>query len=191
MKLIVGLGNPGKKYAKTRHNLGYMVIDRLADELGITVDKTAFQGEYAIIKYLGHDAMLLKPTTFMNLSGNAVQEAMRYFKIEIEDVLVIYDEMALEPGVIRLRPGGGSGSHNGVQNIIDQLQSEQFKRIRIGIGKPPFDGVDYVLSKPSKEEQTAIDEAIKRAAEAVIAYLKHNFSYAMNNFNPSKNVGVI
>jgi len=183
VKLIVGLGNPGKKYAKTRHNLGYMVIDRIAHELGITIDKKSFQGDYVLIKYLAQDVILLKPTTFMNLSGNAVGEVMRYYKIELTDLIVIYDEMALEPGVVRLRPGGGSGSHNGVQNIIDQLQSEQFKRIRLGIGKPPFTGVDYVLSKPSKEEQKLIDEAIQKAAEAVLAYLKHNFSYAMNNFN--------
>ncbi len=183
MKLIVGLGNPGRKYAKTRHNLGYMTLDALANLLGITIDKVGFNGVYATIKYMGQDALLLKPTTFMNLSGIAVNEAMRYFKIPIEDLLVVYDEMALDPGSLRLRPGGSSGSHNGVQNIIEQLQNDQFKRIRLGIGKPPFSGIDYVLGKPSKEEQKLIKDAVDRAAEAIVDYLKHDFNYAMNHHN--------
>lgn len=183
LKLIVGLGNPGKKYTKTRHNLGYLTLDKLAHEIGITIDKVAFKSEYTTIKYLGHDVMLMKPTTFMNLSGQAVSEAMRYFKIELEDLLVIYDEMAFEPGEFRLRLGGSSGSHNGVQSIIDSLQSDQFKRIRIGIGKPPFTGVDYVLGKPSKEEQILIDKAIDNAVAAIADYLKHDFLHAMNHFN--------
>jgi PTH1 family peptidyl-tRNA hydrolase len=181
--LIVGLGNPGRKYAKTRHNLGYMTLDALADELGITIDKVGFGGVYTTIKYMNQDAMLLKPTTFMNLSGLSVSEAMRYFKIPIDDLLVVYDEMALDPGVLRLRPGGSSGSHNGVQNIIDQLQNDQFKRIRIGIGKPPFSGIDYVLGKPSKEEQKLIKEAVNKAATAITDYLKNDFNYAMNHHN--------
>jgi PTH1 family peptidyl-tRNA hydrolase len=183
LKLIVGLGNPGKKYAKTRHNLGYQTLDRFAHELGITIDKTAFKSEYALVKYLGHDLMILKPTTFMNLSGQAVSEAMRYYKIELDDLLVVYDEMAFDPGEIRLRLGGSSGSHNGVQNIIDALQNDQFKRIRIGIGKPPFAGIDYVLGKPSKTEQKLIDEAIDKALAAIIDYLKYDFLHAMNHFN--------
>ncbi len=183
MKLIVGLGNPGKKYAKTRHNLGYMTIDRIGGKLGITIDKPGFRSEYAIVKYMGTDAMFLKPATFMNLSGLAVHEALRYYKIDIEDLLVVYDEMALEPGTLRLRPGGGSGSHNGVQNIIDQLQSDAFKRIRIGIGRPLENGIDYVLGKPSKEEKPLVEMAIDKAADAVLDFLKHNFNHAMNNFN--------
>ena len=183
MKLIVGLGNPGKKYAKTRHNLGYMTLDRLAHQLGITIDKVGFKGEYAIIRYLEQDAILFKPTTFMNLSGTAVGEIMRYYKIGIEDLVVIYDEMALDPGPLRLRPGGSSGSHNGVQNIIDNLNSDQFKRMRLGIGKPPFNGVDYVLGKPTKEETPLISDAIDRAKDAVLDYLKFDFSHAMNHYN--------
>ncbi len=183
MKLIVGLGNPGKKYAKTRHNLGYQVIDAFAHEIGITIDKVAFKSESALIKYLNEDVLLLKPTTFMNLSGTAVAEAIRYYKIAIDELLVIYDEMALEPGVLRLRPFGSSGSHNGVQNIIDQLQTQTFKRIRIGIGKPPYDGVDYVLGKPTKEEQMVINQTILKAKDAIIDYLKHGFSHAMNQYN--------
>ncbi|HAV20175.1 MAG TPA: aminoacyl-tRNA hydrolase [Firmicutes bacterium] len=183
MKLIVGLGNPGKKYAKTRHNLGYRVIDKIAHLLGITIDKVGFKGEFAQVKYLGQDVIFFKPTTFMNLSGTAVADIMRYFKIEMDDLLVIYDEMALDPGVLRLRLNGSSGSHNGVQNIIDNLQSDQFKRIRLGIGKPPFSGVDYVLGKPSKEEALLIEETIVRGAEATLDYLKFDFNHAMNHFN--------
>jgi PTH1 family peptidyl-tRNA hydrolase len=183
LKLIVGLGNPGRKYAKTRHNLGYMVLDHIADDLGINIDKTGFKGEYVIIKYLDQDVMLLKPTTFMNNSGASVSEAMRYFKITPDDLLIIYDEMALDPGVLRLRPGGSSGSHNGVQSVIDHLQTDQFKRMRLGIGKPPSSGIDYVLGKPSKEDRKLIDEAIIKASEATLDYLKHGFSHAMNQFN--------
>ncbi|MDD4006333.1 MAG: aminoacyl-tRNA hydrolase, partial [Bacilli bacterium] len=145
MKLIVGLGNPGKKYEKTRHNLGYRVIDSLADSLGFSIDKVAFNGLYAKETIFGEPVILFKPTTYMNLSGTAVQEIKAYFNIAIDDVLIIYDDMALEPGRIRLRPSGSSGGHNGIQNIIEVLKTEDIKRLRIGIGEPEFNGMDYVL----------------------------------------------
>ena len=135
-------------------------------------------------KIFNEDVILFKPTTFMNLSGTAVQEVVHYFKIEIEDVVVVFDDMALEPGKIRLRKEGSSGGHKGMQNIIDCLSTEQIKRIRIGIGEPgEWDNVDFVLSKPLKDEKPLIDEAIENAVRALKEMLKSDFDRAMNNYN--------
>ena len=183
MKLIVGLGNPGKKYEHTRHNMGFDTLDLFADLAMIDVDKESFKGLVGRGKLFGQDILLLKPQTFMNLSGESVREIVNYFKIEIEDILVIYDDMALEPGRIRLRPSGSSGGHKGMQNIIEHLGTEDIKRIRIGIGEPTYDTIDYVLSKPTKDEKPLIEEAINEAVEAIKTYLKNNFEIAMNKFN--------
>lgn len=184
MKLIVGLGNPGKKYEGTRHNMGFMAVDLLSDQADINVDKEVFHGLMGRGKVFDQDIILFKPTTFMNLSGTAVQEVVHYFKIELDDIVVIYDDMALEPGTIRLRKEGSSGGHKGMQNIIDCLSNEQIKRIRIGIGEPgENDTIDYVLSKPLKEEMPVIEEAIANAVRAVKEMLKSDFDRAMNKFN--------
>ena len=184
MKLIVGLGNPGKKYENTRHNMGFMAVDLLSDQAQIDVDKEVFHGLMGRGKIYDEDVILFKPTTFMNLSGTAVQEVVHYFKIAIEDIVVIFDDMALEPGKIRLRYEGSSGGHKGMQNIIDCLSTENIKRIRIGIGEPgEWDNVDYVLSKPLKDEEPLIEEAIANAVRAVKEMLKSDFDRAMNKFN--------
>ena len=184
MKLIVGLGNPGKKYENTRHNMGFMAIDLLSDQANLDVDKEVFHGLMGRGKIYEQDVILFKPTTFMNLSGTAVQEVVHYFKIELEDIVVIYDDMALEPGTIRLRKEGSSGGHKGMQNIIDCLSTEQIKRIRIGIGEPgENNNIDYVLSKPLKDEMPVIEEAIANAVRAVKEMLKSDFDRAMNKYN--------
>ena len=184
MKLIVGLGNPGKKYEHTRHNMGFDALDLLADQARIDVDKEVFHGLLGRGTILEEDVMLFKPTTYMNLSGTAVKEVVDYFKIPLEDIIVIYDDMALEVGHIRLRLEGSSGGHKGMANIIDLLHSQDIKRIRIGIGEPgEWDTVDYVLSKPLKDERPLIDEAINNAVEAVKEALKSDFTRAMNKFN--------
>ena len=184
MKLIVGLGNPGKKYEGTRHNMGFMAIDLLSDQAQIDVDKEVFHGLMGRGKIFGEDVMLFKPTTFMNLSGTAVQEVVHYFKVDMEDVLVIFDDMALEPGKIRLRKEGSSGGHKGMQNIIDCLSTNKIKRIRVGIGEPgEWDTVDFVLSKPLKDEKPLIEEAIENAVRAVKEMLKSDVDRAMNKFN--------
>lgn len=183
MKLIVGLGNPGKKYEHTRHNMGFDTVDLFAELAKIDIDKEAFKGLVGRGKVFDEDVYLLKPQTYMNLSGESVREIVNYFKIDIEDVIIIYDDMALEPGKIRLRASGSSGGHKGMQNIIDQLGTEEIKRIRIGIGESLDDTIDYVLSKPLKEERPLIDEAIKNAVEALKEILKSNFEKAMTNFN--------
>ena len=184
MKLFVGLGNPGKKYEHTRHNMGFDVIDLFSDLAQIDVDKEVFHGLLGRGEALGEDVMLFKPTTYMNLSGNAVQELVHYFKINLDDVIIIFDDMALPPGKIRLREDGSSGGHKGMQNIIECLSTEKIKRIRIGIGEPlENDTIDYVLSKPIKEEREQLDAAIKDAVEALKEILKSDFARAMNKFN--------
>ncbi len=184
MKLFVGLGNPGKKYEHTRHNMGFDVIDLFADLSQIDVDKEAFHGEIGRGELFDEDIMLFKPTTFMNLSGNAVREVVSYFKIPLDEVVIIFDDMALPVGKIRLRNDGSSGGHKGMQNIIDNLGTDQIKRIRIGIGEPmENDNIDYVLSKPTKEERELIDQAINDAVQALKEILKSNFDRAMTKFN--------
>ena len=184
MKLIVGLGNPGKKYEGTRHNMGFMAIDLLSDQAEIDVDKEVFHGLMGRGKIYDEDVILFKPTTFMNLSGTAVQEVVHYFKIALEDIVVIYDDMAIPIGSIRLRKEGSSGGHKGMQNIIDCLSSDQIKRIRVGIGEPgEWDTIDYVLSKPLKDDMPLIEEAIANAVRGVKEYLKSDFDRAMNKYN--------
>lgn len=183
MKLIVGLGNPGKKYEHTRHNMGFDVVDLFSELSQIDIDKESFKGMVGRGKIFDEDIFLLKPQTFMNLSGESVKEIVSYFKIDVNDILVIYDDMALPVGSIRLRPSGSSGGHKGMQNIIDNLGTQNIKRIRVGIGEPIYDTIDFVLSKPTKEEKPLIDEAIEKAADAIRDILKTNFDIAMTRYN--------
>ena len=186
MKLIVGLGTPGKEYEGTRHNMGFMAIDALAEMIGCDLDRHDFKGTYGILRQhpsFSEPIALLKPETFMNLSGESVQPFMAYFKIPLEDLIVIYDDMAIEEGKIRLRPFGSAGSHNGMKSIIQCLGSDRFKRIRIGIGEPVHTGVDYVLSKPTGESLAKTQEGVQTAAKAVRDFLLHDWNYAMNHFN--------
>lgn len=183
MKLIVGLGNPGKKYEHTRHNMGFDAVDMFSELAQIDIDKEAFKGLVGRGKVFDEDVYLLKPQTYMNLSGESVREIVSYFKIPLEDIIIIYDDMALSPGVIRLRLSGSSGSHKGMQNIIDNLGTQNIKRIRIGIGEPTFDSIDYVLGKPLKEEKELITKSIEETCDALKEILKNNFDSAMNKFN--------
>ena len=183
MKLIVGLGNPGKEYANTRHNMGFMVVDALAKKWNLSPFKSNFQGEY--VTQTLHQVILLKPTTFMNLSGQSVFAICQFYKISPQEIVVVYDDLALEPGKIRLRMTGSSGSHNGMQHIIDTFSTQEIKRIRVGIGAVPLDqkGKDYVLGVPSKEDQKKMNQAIQDSVSAIEVYIKTNFSQAMNQFN--------
>ena len=187
MKLIVGLGNPGKEYEGTRHNCGFRVLDAFADMLSVDVDREDFKGVYGKFKLDDEDIYLFKPLTYMNLSGTAVREIVHYFKIAIDDIVVIYDDMALKPGLIRLRESGSSGGQKGIQNIIDNLGTKDIKRIRIGIGEPEFNAIDYVLGKPNIEDKDKIDVAIDKAKLALRDYLNHDFHYAMSIYNGGDN----
>jgi PTH1 family peptidyl-tRNA hydrolase len=182
MKLIVGLGNPGKKYLMTKHNVGFMCLDYFAQKNGLTFKKeNKFKGE--IVKTQNY--ILLKPHTFMNLSGESVRLVMDYYNVEIEDVLVIFDDLDLPFGKIRLRPKGGSGGHNGIKSLFQHLPSQEFKRIRIGIDSNPLiDTKDYVLSKINKEEQNILKEAIVKT-EDIIHDFKDDLEYSkiMTKYN--------
>lgn len=184
MKLIIGLGNPGKEYERTRHNTGFMVLDHFADKMGESINQSKFKGLYTKMKYRGEDIILLKPQTFMNLSGEAVRQVMDFYKIDLDDILVIYDDMDMPVGKLRLRESGSAGGHNGIKNIILHTGSQKFKRIRIGIGRhPQMKVVDYVLSRFMQDEMIDMEKGIDLACEAIIDYLDHDFSHAMNHFN--------
>ncbi|MCQ2798451.1 MAG: aminoacyl-tRNA hydrolase [Bacilli bacterium] len=183
MKLIVGLGNPGKEYEGTRHNMGFMALDMFADSLGYSFEREGFNGEYTVINNpaFGDKIMILKPHTYMNLSGTSVREAVNFYKIDVEDIVVVYDEMAIPEGALRLRASGSSGGHKGIQNIIDNLGTDKIKRIRIGIGEPPHkNAIDYVLGKPQGESKVKTDAAIKKASDAIMTILKKGFDFALN-----------
>ena len=184
MKLIVGLGNHGKEYEGTRHNCGFMVVDELANKLNTEINQNKFKGLYTKVKYHGEDVILLKPQTYMNLSGESVIAAMNFFKLDKEDIIVIYDDLDMPVGKLRLRKTGSAGGHNGIKNIIAHLSSQDFKRIRVGIDRHKYmKVVDYVLSRFAKEETEAINQGIDKASDAVLDYLDHDFDYIMNRYN--------
>ena len=183
--LIVGLGNPGKDYAKTRHNCGFRVIDLLAQELGCKIDKAKFQGLYGQVVHNGRKLFLLKPQTYMNLSGASVLQLSAYFSIPPQRIIVIFDDITLNVGRLRVRPDGSAGGHNGIKNIIAHLGSENFRRIKIGVGAKPngWDLADFVLSRFTPSERKSIDEAIDKSVEAIATIISDSFEKAMNLYN--------
>ena len=189
MKLIVGLGNPGKEYENTRHNCGFAAIEAYADMAQVDFNREDFKGRYSKFKLDDEDIILFEPLTYMNLSGEAVQAIVSYFKVSLDDIAIVYDDMAVKPGEIRLRLFGSSGGHNGMQNIINHLGSQNIKRIRIGIGEPTFDPINYVLGKPPKEEQPLIEQGINKAALAIREFLLKDFNAAMCKYNGGKSAG--
>lgn len=184
MKLIVGLGNPGKDYEKTRHNAGFMCIDEVAKKLNMSFDTKKFKALIAMGFVGGEKVILMKPQTYMNLSGEAVGECARFYNIDLEDILVISDDLDLPTGKIRLRAKGSSGGQNGLKNIINHLGSQEFKRIRIGIGNNKnYDTKDYVLGKISKDDQILFDEAKTKAANAAVDFISKPFERVMGAYN--------
>ena len=188
MRLFVGLGNPGRQYEGTRHNMGYMAVDKFMELVHADFDRSGFKGVYGIVKNpaLVEPIIVLKPETFMNLSGESVVECASFYKIDVEDIVVVYDDMAIAEGQIRLRLDGSSGGHKGIQNIIDKLGTEKIKRIRIGIGEPQFDSIDFVLGKPSAESMPLIEEATDNAAKALLDIERRGFQFAMTRYNSIK-----
>lgn len=185
MKCIVGLGNPGRKYRRTRHNIGFMVVDELLKRHKWKLSHQKFNGDYALEYYEGVQVLLLQPQTFMNLSGESIRGVVNYYNIDVEDILVVYDDLDLPVGKIRLREKGGHGGHNGIRSTIDHLETKDFKRIRIGIGRPTnrVPVVNYVLSPFSKEEREDVHISIQTAADACEDWLKTSFKEAMNKYN--------
>jgi PTH1 family peptidyl-tRNA hydrolase len=185
MKLIVGLGNPGTPYKQTRHNIGFEVIDELAKRFQADLNQTKFKGVYTVIHKNGEKLILLKPLTYMNLSGESVKPIMDYYDIPMEDLLVIYDDMDLPVGKIRLRQKGSAGGHNGIKSIIAHTGTQNFNRIRIGIDRPQTGMAvpDYVLSKFRKEEWDLLSDVIKTCTEACEDWLGKPFLEVMNQYN--------
>ena len=184
--LVVGLGNTGDRYEGTRHNVGFDVVDQIADTLDIPVQRLKYRALTNTAALGGETVLLMKPVTFMNLSGEAVEQAAGFFKVPPERIIVISDEVALEPGKLRIREGGSAGGHNGLKNIIAHLHSDHFPRIRVGVCQKPhpdYDMADWVLGKPQGEDRKNIDEAVKRAAQAVEVYIRDGAQKAMSRFN--------
>jgi len=188
MILIVGLGNPGLEYENTRHNSGFKVIDAFADELGIDVSKEKCKGLYGKFKLDDEDVFLLKPQTYMNLSGTCVQEFVHFFKIPVENIVVVYDDMAINVGDIRLKLNGSSAGQKGIQNIIENLGTQEIKRIKIGIGEPSYNAIDHVLGKPSGNELALWEKAISKAVLALKEFLRKDFHNAMSKYNGGGNI---
>lgn len=189
MYLITGLGNPGSRYAHTRHNAGFEAIDRLADRYRISIDTKKFQGLCGVGMIEGQKTLLLKPQTFMNLSGESVRAACDFYKIDPEEeLIVLYDDISLPPGQLRIRTKGSAGGHNGMKNIIAQLGTQVFRRVKIGVGEKPadWDLVDHVLGHFSKEEWTKMEDAFGRAAQAAAMLLTEEPERVMNEFNRSR-----
>ncbi|NLG99895.1 MAG: aminoacyl-tRNA hydrolase [Chloroflexi bacterium] len=183
--LLVGLGNPGREYRENRHNAGFMVIDKLCKETGISLSRMQSKALVGVGTIEGKRVVLAKPQTFMNLSGQAVGGLVRFYKIPLEQVLVIYDDLDLPFGTIRLRPGGGAGGQKGVASVIQHLGTQDFARIRVGIGRPPGqrDASGYVLQDFSASEQKILDEILDRAAAAARVFVAEGLDIAMNQYN--------
>lgn len=186
--LIVGLGNPGKDYERTRHNCGFRAVDLLAGKLGCKIDKGKFQGLYGQAMYNGRKLMLLKPQTYMNLSGRSVLQLSAYFNIPPQRIIVLFDDISLEPGRLRVRPDGSAGGHNGIKSIIQELGSQAFPRVKIGVGGKPdpnADLADWVLSGFTAKEEKALAVALENAADATLAIIEKGVPEAANRFNGS------
>lgn len=184
--LIVGLGNPGREYEKTRHNAGWRALDRVAEKLGCKVDKGKFQGLYGQTTYADSKVFLLKPQTFMNLSGRSVLQISAFFKVPPARIIVLFDDISLEPGRLRIRRDGSAGGHNGIKSIIQELGSQDFPRVKIGVGAKPhpdFDLADWVLSTFSAQEEKALAAALDRAADAALCIMEKGVPEASSRYS--------
>ena len=186
--LIVGLGNPGREYEKTRHNAGFRALDLLADQMGAKIDKLKYQGLYTQVNYNGGKVFLLKPQTYMNLSGRSVLQLSAYFNIPPQRIIVMFDDISLEPGRLRVRANGSAGGHNGIKSIIQEVGSQEFPRVKIGVGAKPhpnFELADWVLSSFSALEEKALAVSLENAAKAALTIIDHGVPEAANRFNGS------
>jgi peptidyl-tRNA hydrolase, PTH1 family len=188
IRLIAGLGNPDKEYQGTRHNIGFEVVELLAEKLGVEVKKGKFGAALGQTIFEDKKLILLKPLTYMNNSGQVIATVAGFYKLTAEQILVITDDMALEPGLIRIRAAGSAGGHNGLADIVEKLGTENFSRLRVGIGeKGQIEGRDYVLSRPSQDQRELLDKAVAEAAEASVFWVGHDDDATMTKFN-KKNI---
>lgn len=185
MYLIVGLGNPEQEYSNTRHNMGFDTVNKLAKQYEIEINKKKFKGVYGTGNIEGEKVIILKPQTYMNLSGESIKEAIDFYKIEGKNIIIIYDDIDIKPGIIKVRKTGGPGTHNGMKSVIQNIQMKEFPRVRVGIGMPEHknDLINYVIGKIPKEEIEILDKSTTKAKEAVIEIIKNGINRAMNKFN--------
>ncbi|MDP4181012.1 MAG: aminoacyl-tRNA hydrolase [Bacillota bacterium] len=183
--IIAGLGNPGNKYDNTRHNVGFDAVDMLANLYNISISKVKYKALIGEGSIEGERVILVKPQTFMNLSGESIREIIEWYKIPISNIIILFDDIDLPLGKIRVRPKGSSGTHNGMRSILYQIQSDEFPRVRIGIGRPPegWELANFVLSKFTTEDRKIVNESIKNAAEAAVAIINSGADTAMNKYN--------
>lgn len=188
MYLIVGLGNPEEDYAKTRHNMGFDVINKLAKEYEIEITRTKFKGLYGMGTIEDEKVILLKPQTYMNLSGESIEQFKKFYKLEASNIIVVSDDVTIEPGSIRVRRKGSSGAHNGLKSVINSLKTEEFTRIRVGVGRPDeeTDIIDHVIGQMADSEYEKLEPGIEKAKEAVVVTMKKGIEAAMNKFNVRK-----
>ncbi len=187
MKIIFGLGNPGKKYEDTRHNAGFMVLDKFAYNHNVDINKAKFNSLLAETNINGEKTILVKPMTFMNNSGQAVSEVLNFYKPDLEDIIVVVDDIEIDLGMLRIRAKNGKGTHNGLKSIFNHLKTDDYAKMKIGVGKfkRDMDLADYVLARPSKEEDNIIDDLIDRAVEALDEFTKSSIDTVMNKYNGS------
>jgi PTH1 family peptidyl-tRNA hydrolase len=186
MKVVVGLGNPGRQYFGTRHNVGFAVVDALAAGPGGGAWRVRFQAQVAELNGAGLQVLLVKPETFMNLSGQSVRQVVDFFKVPASELLVVCDDFALPLGKLRVRPKGTHGGHNGLRNIQEHLGTTEYPRLRIGVGGPKDDAVDHVLGRFRPGERPVIDDAVVKATQAVIVWMHQGIEACMNRFNPDE-----
>ena len=188
MYLIVGLGNPESEYDNTRHNMGFKVIDKIAKDCDIKISQSKFKGLYTTHQMAGEKIIFLKPQTYMNASGESVIQYRNFYKIPDNNIIIVYDDIDLDPGTIRIRKAGGPGTHNGMKSVVESLGTEQFTRVRVGIGKPEYkdDLINYVIGAINEEDKKLLEHGINEAAKAVIEILKNGVDIAMNKYNTRK-----
>ena len=186
--LVVFLGNPGLKYRSTRHNAGFLAADAVERDCGVSIDRLRFHALTAQAELGGQKVLLMKPQTYMNSSGESIRAAADYYKVDPEDILIVYDDISLAPGQLRIRAKGSAGGHNGIKSIIAHLGTQEFPRVKVGVGEKParMDLADYVLGHFSKEEQATMDDAVKEAADAVCEIVNVGIAQAMNDHNRKK-----
>lgn len=185
MYLIIGLGNPEEEYANTRHNMGFDAINEIARRNQISLTKKKFQAIYEVAIIEGKKVILLKPQTYMNLSGDSIREVMQFYHIKPEEILVIYDDIDIEKGIIKIRKKGGPGGHNGMKSVIENIGTTDFPRIRIGIGQPEYKGdmINYVIGPVPEDEKRILAQGVQKAADAIEEFLKNGIDSTMNRFN--------
>lgn len=185
MYLIVGLGNPEEEYARTRHNMGFDVINKISEKYNLKVNKTKFNSLYGMGTIGKEKVILVKPQTYMNLSGTAIRDFMKFYKILPENIIVIYDDLDIEPGIIKIRKKGGAGTHNGMKSVVQEIKTENFPRIRVGIGNPIYknDLLNFILTRIPDEEYRTLEKAQEKATKAIEEILNNGLDAAMNKYN--------